>query len=51
MKKVAEIDGIPTGIEICRRRAMEQADRFIESDMMHWYDFGRLEEEHSNAVI
>lgn len=49
MKKVAEIDGIPTGIEICRRR--EQAGRFIESDMMHWYDFGRLEEEHSNAVI
>lgn len=26
MKKVAEIDGIPTEIEICRRRAMEQAD-------------------------
>lgn len=33
------------------RRAMEQAGRFVESDILQWYDSGRLEEEHSSAVI
>lgn len=32
------------------RRAMEQAG-FVESDIVQWYDSGRLEEEHSSAVI
>lgn len=30
---------------------MEQAGRFVESDIVQWYNSRRLEEEHSSAVI
>lgn len=33
------------------RRAIEQAGRFVESDIVQWYDSRRLEEEHNSAVI